>query len=95
MLGGRKIASNTFCLLLASLFNMGVAIVTTSIIAKSIGPGLYGKYTFGLNYILLFSVLSNFGLESIFIREAASDKKNLQQIKNIFNIKAAFPCSFF
>lgn len=87
MLGGKKIAANTMFLVLSSLFNLGISLFTTSIIARSIGPELYGKYTFGLTYILMFSVLANFGLESLFIRETARDKKNIELIHDIFQLK--------
>jgi O-antigen/teichoic acid export membrane protein len=60
-----------------SLFNAAVSIFTTSVIAKSIGAEMFGKYTFGLSFIVLFSVLSNFGLESLFVRDAAKDKEKI------------------
>lgn len=87
MIGGKKIAANTLFLILSSILNVGISIFTTSIIAKNIGPELYGRYTFGLTYILFFSVLSNFGLESLFIRETARDNKNIDLINDIFHLK--------
>lgn len=86
-MGAGRIAANTLILTMASLFNLGISIGTTSIIARSIGPELYGRYTFGLTYVLMFSVLANFGLESLFIREAARDRKNLVLINDIFHLK--------
>lgn len=88
MIGAGKIISNTIFLTLSSLFNLIVSLITTSIIARNLGPELYGKYTFGLAYILLFSVFANFGLESLFIREVARDKKNIDHmIVDIFHMK--------
>jgi len=87
MIGGKKIALNTFFLILSSLFNVSISLFTTAIIARSIGPDLYGRYTFGLTYILMFSVFANFGLESLFIREAARDKGNIGIINDIFHLK--------
>lgn len=86
-MSGRKIITNTLLLSVVSIFNTAVSIFTTSIIAKSIGPELYGRYTFGLSYILFFSVLSNLGIESLFIREAARDEKNIELIRDIFPFK--------
>ncbi|MBK8335769.1 MAG: flippase [Sterolibacteriaceae bacterium] len=85
--GAQRIAANTFFLTFSSLFNLGISLGTTSIIARSIGPELYGRYTFGLTYVLMFSVLANFGLESLFIREAARDRRNLELINDIFHLK--------
>ena len=84
MIGGKRIFKNTVFLMLSSVVSLGISLVTTSLIARNIGPELYGKYTFGLSYILLFSVLANFGLESLFIREAARDRKNISEM--IFDI---------
>jgi len=87
MIGGKKIFLNTLWLMLSSVFNLGVSIFTTSIIARSVGPTLYGRYTFGLNYVYFFSVLANFGLESLFVREAAKDKKRIDMANDIFCLK--------
>lgn len=87
--GAKRIAANTLFLTVSSLFNLCVSLGTTSIIARSIGPELYGRYMFGLTYVLMFSVLANFGLESLFIREAARDRKNLELIDDIFHLKVA------
>jgi O-antigen/teichoic acid export membrane protein len=77
---GNLMVRNSFCLLSASGFNLIVSILTTSAIAKTIGTELFGKYTFGLSFIVLFSVLANFGLESLFVREAARDKANIKKL---------------
>ena len=87
MIGGRKIAVNTLLLVAASVLNLAISLFTTTIIARSIGPELYGRYTFGLNFVLIFSVFANFGLESLFIREAARDRTNLALIGDIFGLK--------
>lgn len=85
--GARRIALNTFFLTLSSLANLAIAVATTSIIARSIGPELYGRYTFGLTYVLIFSSLANLGLESLYIREAARDRSQLVLIGDIFHLK--------
>lgn len=87
MIGGRKIALNTLFLTIASLVNVAIAVVTTSVIARSIGPELYGRYTFGLTFVMMFSVMANFGLESYYIREAARDHEHLVLIRDIFHLK--------
>lgn len=87
LIGGKKIVFNTLWLMMSSLTNVGISILTTSLIARSIGPSLYGRYTFGLSYIYFVSVLANFGLESFFVREAARDRKNLEVANDIFHLK--------
>ena len=87
MIGGKKIAANTFFLSASSIVNLGISLVTTSLIAKSIGAELYGRYSFGLNFILLFSVLANFGLISLFVRDVACGKRDAKVIKDILWLK--------
>lgn len=59
MIGGKRILTNTVFLMVSSVINLGGSLITTAMIARSIGPELYGRYTFALSYILLFSVLAN------------------------------------
>ena len=87
MIGAKTILTNTLFLMGASVFNIGVSIVTTAMIARTIGPELYGRYTFGLTYVLVFSVFSNFGIESLFIREASREKSKLALFENILPLK--------
>ncbi|HMS82124.1 MAG TPA: oligosaccharide flippase family protein [Nitrospira sp.] len=87
MIGARTILTNTLFLMGASVFNIGVSILTTALIARAIGPELYGRYTFGLTYVLVFSVFSNFGIESLFIREASREKAKRALINDIFPLK--------
>ena len=96
MIGGRKIFANTSYLMLSSVVNLAISLFTTTIIARSIGPELYGRYSFGLNFVLIFSVLANFGLESLYIREAARDRDNIALLGDIFRMKIvlAFGAAF-
>ncbi|MDF0651039.1 MAG: flippase [Nitrospira sp.] len=87
MIGAKTILTNTLFLMGASVFNIGVSIVTTALIARAIGPELYGRYTFGLTYVLIFSAFSNFGIESLFIREASREKGKLALIDDILPLK--------
>ncbi|MDC4205465.1 MAG: flippase [Candidatus Manganitrophus sp.] len=88
MTSGKRIVTNTIFMTMSSVLNMAISIGTTAIIARSIGPELYGRYTFGLSYILFLSALANFGIESLFIREAARDRKNIDLILDIIPLKA-------
>jgi O-antigen/teichoic acid export membrane protein len=83
----KSILSNTVFLTGASIINTAVSLVTTSLIAKTIGPELYGRYTFGLTYIMIFSVLSNFGIESWYVREASRSRSNHALIFDILPLK--------
>lgn len=87
-IGAKRIATNAFLLSLSSVMNLVISLVTTSLIAKSFGPEQYGKYTFGLAYIMVFTVLANFGIESLFVREAARDPTNVHElVMDVFHLK--------
>jgi O-antigen/teichoic acid export membrane protein len=87
MIGRKSIAVNTLSLILSSIFNLGISLFIVSILARSIGPELYGRYAFSLNYIMTLSIIAHFGLEPLFIREAARERANLAMINNIFHLK--------
>lgn len=89
MISAKIILANTLFLMGASVFNVVISIVTTALIARAIGPDLYGRYTFGLTYVLVFSVFSNFGIESLYIREASREKEKLALIDDILPLKIA------
>ncbi len=87
-IGAKKIATNAFLLSLSSGINLAISVVTTSLIARSFGPELYGTYTFGLAYIMVFTVLANFGIESLFVREAAREPEHIKRlISNVVHLK--------
>jgi len=80
MIGGKRIFTNTAFMISSSLINLGISIITTALIARALGPELYGKYSFGLTFIFFFSVLANFGIETLFVRESARDKENISRM---------------
>ena len=80
MIGGKRIFTNTAFMISSSLINLGISIITTALIARALGPELYGKYSFGLTFIFFFSVLANFGIETLFVRESARNKENIARM---------------
>jgi O-antigen/teichoic acid export membrane protein len=65
--------------------------VSTVIIARYLGSGNYGFFSYAISYITMFSVFSDFGLGVTAVREIAKDEKNTEKyFSNVFAIKCIF-----
>ena len=79
---------NTFWLVMAEVIQGGIVFVITIWLARHFGPAIYGKFAFALSFIMLFSVLADFGFGTLTVREIARDKsKTAQYIDNIIAMK--------
>jgi len=68
--------NNTLWLFSDRLVRMGVGLVVGVWIARYLGPEGYGLLSFAGSYVMLFSALALFGLESLVVRELVSDAAN-------------------
>lgn len=84
---------NTFYLLIAYTYQKLIALFYFIFLARYLGVDDFGKYTFAISFVLLFSVLIDFGLFPVLTREIARDKKKTKvYFGNIltFNLLAGF-----
>lgn len=65
--------NNTLWLFSDRLVRMGVGLVVGVWIARYLGPGGYGLLSFSGSYVMLFSAIALFGLESVVVRELVVD----------------------
>ena len=66
-------------------------IVLYGIIARYLGPEGFGKYYYIYNFVLIFEVLSDFGLRIIAVREVAKDRdRSREHFGNIIVLKGFF-----
>lgn len=65
--------NNTLWLFSDRLVRMGVGLVVGVWIARYLGPEGYGLLSFAGSYVMLFSALALFGLESLVVRELVTD----------------------
>ena len=68
-----KIITNVYWATLGKVVNIVIGILVGVLIARYLGPTDFGLMNYVISYISLFSVFSNFGMESIEIRELAKD----------------------
>ncbi|MCD6528054.1 oligosaccharide flippase family protein, partial [bacterium] len=85
---GKKIAYNTAIAIIARAIGLALALIILGFITRYLGAFGFGEYTTILAFLYIFSVLSDFGLYSICVREISvplTDEKKV--VSNIFTIK--------
>lgn len=69
-LAGRAVRNSTL-VLAASIVSRLVALVMVIVLARSLGPTQYGRYTTMVSFSAIISVLADLGLDTLYTREAA------------------------
>ena len=84
----KKLTKNSIMLIIGQILTKIIGLVFIIILARTLGINDFGKYSFILNTVLLISVFVNFGLDTLLVREIATDKTNLSNyFGNIIWIK--------
>lgn len=71
---------NILVQIIGKIFFFIIAILSTALIARSLGPKHYGYYTVIFVYLSFVAVLIDLGLQTIAVREASIDEKNTGRI---------------
>lgn len=74
----KKVFANIFWAMTGKIVNMAGALLVGILVARYLGPAQYGLMNYVISYVALFTVISNFGLDDIEIRELSRqpDKKD-------------------
>ena len=74
----KKIFSNIIWSFGGKIVNMASALLVGILVARYLGPENYGLMNYVISYVAIFTVLSNFGLDNIEIRELSrqNDQKD-------------------
>ena len=83
----QTIFKNTFWLALAEAITNFSKLFLIVYVARIFGATEYGKFTFALSFVSLFSILSDFGLGSLIIREFSKEKKDTEEFSSVFSLK--------
>jgi O-antigen/teichoic acid export membrane protein len=70
-----KVAKNVYWAILGKSLNLISGIFVGILVARFLGPEKYGLMNYVITYVSLFSILSNFGLDNIEIRELAKEEE--------------------
>ena len=75
-----RVLNNSFVLIGGSFFNQLVNFLAGILIARSLGSGFYGEWSFIFVFLSFFEMFAEFGLNSILTRQIAQEKEKAPQI---------------
>ncbi len=76
--GAIKILSNAKYLYFALLTSQGLRFVYMLILARMLGAELYGVFSYGQSWYLMFLPLTGLGLGAMLSREVGKNRKNVK-----------------
>lgn len=76
----KKVFANIFWALTGKIVNMAGTLFVGILVARYLGPAQYGLMNYVISYTTLFTVISNFGLDNIEIRELSRTPENKNYI---------------
>ena len=65
----KKVFANLFWAMTGKIVNMAGVLLVGILVARYLGPSQYGLMNYVISYVSLFTIISNFGLDNIEIRE--------------------------
>lgn len=71
---GQRIIKNSFFVTGSQAFNKIISLISVPIIARLLGTEGFGAYTLAFSFVMIFSGLSDLGLENLTIRDVSRDK---------------------
>jgi O-antigen/teichoic acid export membrane protein len=69
-----RIVKNVYWALIGKCVSIFTSFIVGVFVARYLGPEQYGLMTYVISYVMLFSILTTFGLDSIEVRELAKGK---------------------
>ena len=70
----RRVAKNTGVILVGKIINGSIGLVTVIFLARYLGPGSFGIYSFIFAYLGFFVIITDLGISLILIREISRDR---------------------
>ncbi|MDP2812449.1 MAG: flippase [bacterium] len=91
MLSAQKITANTSFFMLSLVLQKVLSFVYFTFLARNLGVSATGQYFFAISFATMFSVLVDFGLSPLIIREVAKKTGDIQDwFQQIFTLKIIF-----
>jgi len=93
----KTIIKNSTYVLLAEVLGKIMVLFFTIIVARKLGVSDFGKYSFAVSFVMIFSFVIDSGLTTFLFREIARDKSLIAKyVSNIFIMRAfLFTVTFF
>lgn len=76
----KKVFANLFWAMTGKIVNMAGALLVGILVARYLGPSQYGLMNYVISYVTLFTIISNFGLDNIEIRELSRTPERKEYI---------------
>ncbi|MGP8324050.1 MAG: flippase [Methanosarcinaceae archaeon] len=70
----QRIAKNTFVTIIGNIVFRFISLVITICLARYLGTADFGKYSFVFAYLVFFTVLADFGLRQLLVREMSRNR---------------------
>ncbi len=87
----KKVLKNIYWAVLGKIINILSGLFVGILVARYLGPENFGLMNYVISYVTLFSILANFGLDNIEIRELSKSNDNKNVILGTaFSIRLAF-----
>lgn len=67
--GFQKYSRSTLWMLVARMLSMGVSLLTTIFIARTLGPGNFGQLSYAISFVGIFSFIASLGIDNVLYRE--------------------------
>ncbi|MEO4053431.1 flippase [Solibacillus sp. CAU 1738] len=71
---------NTGWLLFEQIFRMGLSLVVTSLMARYLGTENFGLINYSLAYIMIFTTVSNLGIDNIIVNEIIKNREETGKV---------------
>jgi len=76
----KKVFANLFWAMTGKIVNMAGSLLVGILVARYLGPSQYGLMNYVISYVTLFTIISNFGLDNIEIRELSRTPERKEYI---------------
>lgn len=76
----KKVFANLFWAMTGKIVNMAGVLLVGILVARYLGPSQYGLMNYVISYVSLFTIISNFGLDNIEIRELSRTPERKEYI---------------
>ena len=92
----RRIAKNTSSLFIAQFFVSILSLILSIYIARSLGDTIFGKYSFAIVFVSIFTIFSDLGYNTLLIRDVARNKSRANRyLNNIMSIRGVLSVIIF
>lgn len=92
----KSIVRNTVWLTIGELVTTVLIAVGGIMLARSLGDVRYGQYAFALSFVSLFSIMTEFGINLLFINEVSQNRTLLKEyFAQLLGLKLALGMVFF